>query len=131
MLKKLIIIEGKNDYQCDTLEEVVNKLVWGNYYKLTSDKKREALKRVAIANTLNKDVEIVKESDGAELEGKIIIKDEITYILSLLIANIIVLVERRDANIFVKDIELPKDDNNYIIVNKFAKELLKNYLKNN
>lgn len=131
MLKKLIAIQGENDYQCDTLDEIVNKLVCNNYYELELNDKKNMLKQMAVANTLNKNLEIVDEDSGSNLEGKIVIKDEITYILSLLIANIIVLLERRDANIFVKNVYIPKDDNNYVIVNKFAKELLKDYLKNN
>ena len=68
---------------------------------------------------------MVKYKKG--IEGKFIIKDEITYILSLLTTGNILLLERIDSNIFTKDIDKLNYNDNYIIVNTFANELPKKY----
>ena len=47
-----------------------------------------------------------------------------TYILSLSIINKFMLLENIDSNIFTKELDKSQMDGNYIIVNKFAKELL-------
>ena len=51
-----------------------------------------------------------------------------TYILSLLTTNNVILLERIDSNVFTQNLDKSKFNNNYVIVNKFAKELLKKYL---
>lgn len=129
MLKKLILLEGEEDYQCDTLEELVKRLLDEKYYELSYKEKRNAIKKKALANCLGINMNVIEnfrlESD---IENNIIIYDEITYIYSLLILNKVLLLERIDSNIFTKKIDKSKMENNYIIVNKFAKELLENYI---
>ena len=117
MLKKLIIIEGKNEFQTDNLEDIVKVLIDRNYYELDQEKKLEKIRIKALANTL-----------GNSEKQSIITKDEITYILSLLNTNKVTLLERKDANIFTKDLDKTNIKGNYIIINKFAKELLDNYI---
>lgn len=128
-MKKLIIIEGENDYQCETIQDIVKKLIDENYYSLTSDEKKEKMKAMALANTVNNKMTIIDEiKNDMNINGKFIIKDEITYILSLLITNNILLLERKDSNIFVNKITIKENKDNYVIINKFAKELLKKYI---
>lgn len=74
-------------------------------------------------------MQIVEDADSEDIENKFIIKDEITYVLSLLITNKIILLERIDSNIYTANINKSEMKDNYVIVNKFAKELLKIYLK--
>lgn len=132
MLKKIIIIENDNKLQCDTQEEVVRVLLDKKYYELTEKEKLEKREIKAIANCINNKKEIVKEIeiDDENIEDKFIIKDEMTYILSLLITNKIMLLERIDSDIYTKTLNKSEIKDNYIIVNKFAKEILENYLKN-
>ena len=61
--------------------------------------------------------------------GLFIIKDEMTYILSLLMTNNIILLERKDSNIFTKSINKDNLEDNYIVVNAYAKELLSRYIE--
>lgn len=132
MLKKIIIIiENENKIQCDTEEEVVKLLIDDNYYKLSPEEKTEKMEIKAMANCINNKMKIEKEIDinSEDVENKFIIKDEKTYVLSLLITNNIILLERIDSNIYTKTIDKSKMKDNYIIVNKYAKDLLKNYLK--
>ena len=129
MLKKIIIIENNNKIQCDSEEEVVRLLIDNNYYELTQEEKLEKREIKAIANCINNDIKIVKDSDSEDVERKFIIKDEMTYILSLLMTNNIMLLERIDSDIYTKSINKSNIKDNYIIVNKFAKILLEDYLK--
>jgi len=132
MLKKIILIENDKEYQCNTMKEVVEMLIDKNYYNLSKEEQVNKMKMYAIANCLANKMKVVDENDlidGENIEGKFIIKDEMTYILSLLTTNNVMLLERIDSNVFTSDLDKSKFDNNYIIVNKFAKELLKSYLR--
>ena len=131
MLKNLIIIEDGNEIQCDNIEEVVKLLIDEKFYDLSQEEKKEKIKIKALANSLGIKINIVKNAEKEDFDGKIIIKDEITYILSLLIINKILILENRDANIFTKNIDKNNISENYLILNSFAKEILINYLGNN
>ena len=129
MLNNLIAIEKKNDYQCNTINELVKKLIDEKYYELTLEQRKNKMKMLAMANTLNKKMEIVYNCSCDNINGKFLIKDEFTYILSLLICGNIVLLEKKESNVFIKYTNVPESKDNYIIVNKFAKDILKSYLK--
>ena len=129
MLNKVIIIEDDNKVQCDSVEEVVKTLIDEKYYELDEKEKLEKREMKAIANCINNSFEIVENVNSKDLENKFVIKDETTYVLSLLIINKIILLERIDSNIYTSSINKSNMKDNYIIVNKFAKELLKNYLE--
>lgn len=131
MLKKIILIENDKEYQCDTMQEVVKKLIDENYYSFTQEEKINKMKMLALANCLNNKKEIIEEYEldtNFSIEGKFIIKDEMTYVLSLLLTNNIILLERIDSNVFTKDLDKSNFNDNYIIVNKFAEMLLQKYI---
>ena len=129
MLSKIIIIENDNKVQCDSEEEVIKLLIDKRYYELSEKEKLEKREMKAIANCINNSFEIVENVNSKDLENKFVIKDETTYVLSLLIINKIILLERIDSNIYTSSIDKSNMKDNYIIANKFAKELLKNYLE--
>ena len=129
MLKNLIIIENGEEIQCDDLESLVKILIDKNYYNFSDKEKKEKMKIKALANSLGMKLDIIEDFSDDSIEGKFIIKDEITYILSLLTTNKILLLENKEADIFGKDIDKSKVQNNYIIINSFAKELLDKYSK--
>ena len=129
MLSKIIIIENDNKVQCDSEEEVIKLLIDKRYYELSEKEKSEKREIKALANCINNKMQIVEDADSEDIENKFIIKDEITYVLSLLITNKIILLERIDSNIYTANINKSEMKDNYVIVNKFAKELLKIYLK--
>jgi len=131
MLKKIIIIENGEEIQCNTLEEVVKTLIDENYYNMTQSQKIEKMKIKALANCINNKKKVVQEMTvnlANNLEEIFIINDEITYILSLLTTNNVLLLERRDSNIFTGELNKENLKDNYIIVNTFAKELLNKYV---
>lgn len=130
MLDKLIIIEGDKDYQCSTFEEIVKYLINENYYNLTKQEKENIIMKKAIENAIDKGLKIIKNDNQIkDLNKSFIIIDEMTVILSIIKdQSKIVLLERKDSNIFNKYIKIPNNNDNYAIINTFATQALKNYL---
>ena len=132
MLKNIIIIEGDKQIQCNSEQELVKKLLCENYYDLSEEDKINMLKLKASANLLGNKFDIVEKQNitkEMDVENKFILLDEKTYILSLLMTNNITILEHVDSNIFVKYLDKSKFSKNYIIVNHFANNILKTYLK--
>ena len=132
MLDKLIIIKDDKDYQCSTFEEIVKYLINENYYNLTKQEKENIIMKKAIENAIDKGLKIIKNKDQIkekDLNKSFIIIDEMTVILSIIKdQSKIVLLERKDSNIFNKYIKIPNNNDNYAIINTFATQALKNYL---
>jgi len=130
VLKKLILIEGEEKYQLDTLEELVELLVDQKYYGLTEEEKKEKLYLKAFANCIPNKIEIISSLENVkDFDNKFIALDEITYIYSLLLLNKVILLESKTSEILTSGLDKSKIAENYIIVNHFAKELLARYLK--
>lgn len=131
-MENLIVIEGKEKYKFDDLESLVKRFINDNFYNMSEDERKIELEKKTIANTMLRNTKVVElDKDLSNLdENAFILFDEITYILSLLKFNIIVLLEKTDANIFGKYINREGIEDNYIIINKFANEIMKNYIKN-
>lgn len=132
MLDKLIIIEDDKDYQCSTFEEIVKYLINENYYNLTKQEKENIIMKKAIENAIDKGLKIIKNKNQIkekDLNKSFIIIDEMTVILSIIKdQSKIVLLEKKDSNIFNKYIKIPNNNDNYTIINTFATQVLKNYL---
>lgn len=130
MLDKLIIIEDDKDYQYSTFEEIVKYLINENYYNLTKQEKENIIMKKAIENAIDKGLKIIKNDNQIkDLNKSFIIIDEMTVILSIIKdQSKIVLLERKDSNIFNKYIKIPNNNDNYAIINTFATQALKNYL---
>ena len=131
-MENLIVIEGKEKYKFEDLESLVKRFINNNYYNMSEDERKIELEKKSIANTMLRKIKVFElDNDLSNLdENAFILFDEITYILSLLKFNIIVLLEKTDANIFGKYINREEIEDNYIIINKFANEIMKNYIKN-
>ena len=99
---------------------------------MTKEEREKELEKKAIANTIQNNIKIVKrESNEMEFDTNVfVLYDEITYILSMLNLDKIILLERTDANILGKYINKANIKDNYIIINKFANEIMKKYLEN-
>lgn len=130
MLDKLIIIKDDKDYQCSTFEEIVKYLINENYYNLTKQEKENIMMKKAIEKAVDKGLKIIKNNNQIkDLNKSFIIIDEMTVILSIIKdQSKIVLLERKDSNIFNKYIKIPNNNDNYAIINTFAIQALKNYL---
>ena len=130
MLSKFIIIENNKDYQCNTFEDVVKYFIDENYYNLTMAEQKNKIMKIAIDNAIDNNLKIVKIVENIDnINESFIAIDEITVILSILKNQLrIVLLERKDSNVFNKYIKIPETNDNYVIINTFSKHALKNYI---
>ena len=124
MFKNLIIIEGKKHIELDNKNEVYNYLFGDNYINLSSEEKQDILKRNALIRTHNLDIDVTKELSCKDF----CIYDEMTYIYSLLSLNYINLLENKESDIFIYNLDKSQLKGNYVIVNTFSEELLKEYI---
>lgn len=130
-MENLIVIEGNEKYKYNNIENLVETFVSKNYYNMSSKEKNSILEKKTIANTMMDNIKIVKLNKYPENfeENSFILYNEISYILSMLKFNKLMLLERTDANIFGRYINKEWIEDNYIIINKFADEILKKYLE--
>ena len=133
MLSKFIIIENNKDYQCNTFEDVVKHFIDENYYDLTMAEQKNKIMKIAIDNAINNNLKIMKKVENIDnidnINESFIAIDEITVILSILKNQLrILLLERKDSNVFNKYIKIPETNDNYVIINTFSKHALKNYI---
>ena len=131
-MEKLIVIEGKNTYKYNDIESLVKNFIHPNYYEVTTEQREEELEKKAVANTTPDNIPIIKWKDRnviKDMSKVMILYDEYTYILSMLQLQKFYLLEAKEANIFGKYIDKNAIKDNYIIVNTFANEILKTYLK--
>jgi len=130
-MEKLIVIEGKEKYKYDNIENLIEAFIGNNYSNMPTEEKNIILEKKAVANTMMDNIKVVKINkypDDFE-ENSFVLYNEISYILSMLKFNKLILLERTDANIFGKYINKEWIEDNYIIINKFANEILKKYLE--
>ncbi len=133
MLKNIIIIENGQEYQYEYLSEVVKDLLGQDYYDLNDNDKLKRMEMKAWANCLNNGRKVISKDvikkmmtdKEIDLKNYFLIGDEMTYILSLLATNNVILLERKDSDVFTSLIDKSFISDNYIIVNRFAEELLK------
>lgn len=128
-MKNLIFIENGEKYYFDTLEELVRAIIKSDYYELEPKLRSEILELKAYANCMPEKLYITDNIEkDSNIEGKFIILDEITYILSLLSLNKVFLLEKTSSNILTNSLDKEKILDNYIIVNHFSKDILKRYI---
>ena len=132
-MENLIVIEGKEKYQYKDIKSLIEDFISKNYFNMSKVERKNELEKKTIANTMQSDIKIAKlEKETMDFdENAFVLYDEISYILSMLKFNKIILLERTDANIFGRYINKENIKNNYIKINKFANDIMKRYLKNN
>lgn len=132
-MENLIVIEGKEKYKYNDIESLIKGFINERYYNMSETEQKNELEKKAIANTIQDNIKIYNMESKAQNYDKeaFIVYDEITYILSMLKFNKIILLEKTNANILGKYINKENITDNYIIVNKFANEIIQKYLENN
>lgn len=132
-MENLIVIEGKEKYKYNDIESMIKGFINERYYNMSETEQKNELEKKAIANTIQDNIKIYNMESKAQNYDKeaFIVYDEITYILSMLKFNKIILLEKTNANIFGKYINKENITDNYIIINKFANEIIQKYLENN
>ena len=133
-MDKLIAIEKEEKYFFNNFEDLVKKFLCLKYYESSPSEQREKLERKTYMNALVKGCKIIdirhsKESITNLLKENIfILYDDMTYILSLVKNNSITLLERIDTNIIPVNIDKSKIEENYLIINNFIDDIIKDYL---
>lgn len=131
-MKNLIYIEGENNYQFDSVNELYELIFGKNYFKLTE--KEKLIKRYSIAfykikfNHLNLDIvhtKMGKLGDKYRIISKefnesnaIIIDSEKEFLISLCKIPYISIMENKDFEGLLSKEEKEKYIGNYIIINK-------------
>ena len=123
-MEKLIVIERTNHKGYESVESIIKDFVCDNYYEMTDEEKKKQLSLKAAANTMVSRTEVKETYD----KDAFIIKDEVTYLLSLAKFNRILLLERMDANILCRGLDKTGYSENYVVVNKFADQLIKEHI---
>lgn len=137
------MITKNNSYQFNTINEIIESIFGEEYSKL--DEKSKFIKRYEMAypiSKFNKDIPVVHTKMGVlgekykVISGKFnvidsfIIDDELSYILSLCKIDNILLLENINANIIVDSKYKTDIKDNYIVVNSYAKQIIRDkYIK--
>lgn len=130
-MENLIVIEGNEKYKYNDLKSLIETFISKNYFNMSTQEKNIVLEKKAVANTIMDNIKIVKLNKYPEdfEENAFILYNEFSYIISMLKFNKLFLLERTDADIFGKYINKEWIEDNYIIINKFADEILRKYLE--
>ena len=134
--KNLIIIEGKNEVQIDTLEEL-EEIFFGKEYasKEENDKLKDRYAKIYPYSLLAKknvylDMETLiergklKKVENIDINNGLFINNDINFFLSLCKVDQIQILEKIESNIFTGEIDKTKMKGNYVSVNIFANEII-------
>ena len=135
-MKNLILISEGEYYQFDNIEEL-KKFIIPNMENLEKEKIEKCLYEAIFGFSMLNNLQIVETSKGVyegnyeignekiDLKRAIIIDNLDTYILSLCKFGAIHLLEEKDNRFYTKNINVELNENNYVVVNAYANELLK------
>lgn len=140
----LIVAQGKNIMQINTLEELIDRIFGKSYKNLTEKEKLQERYSKSLFQAMLNNMAVVYSPKGIikkdktfdkqtpyKLEESFIIDDEITYLLSLCKVNDLRILEKEDSNIFLSDEdikELDGEQGNYIFINKRVDQIIARYL---
>ena len=140
--KNIIIAINDDVKQLDTLDEVISYVFGDEYKKLDLKQKINKRYNIAMPHSIKNNIPIVYSEKGVinsekifekntkyDVENSIIIDNEITLILSLCNLDIIRILEKKKANIFIHEEINNNKEANYVFVNKYAISLIEKYLK--
>lgn len=133
-MNNIIMVKDAIDFECNNIEEVVKFIFGKNYYDLNEEEKLKLREFMAYKECLGKNIEIILKRENINKENIntcFIALDEISYIISLLKYGNLVILEEKNSNIFSKYINkssFEKLSKNYIMLNKFANEMIDNYI---
>lgn len=131
VIKKLIVIENEIHKGFDSKEDLIKELLSEDYYNLTKEEQYKTRNTKILLNCIIAKLYHPKFSkmELDEIKDMMILDNDITYILSLLSLENMVILEEKNANIFLKDEEFDKTiyKDNYIILNSCLDKLFEIY----
>lgn len=135
-MENIIIVEEKEKYVFENIEEVVKQFLGKDFYDLNEEEKYKRLRMRTAMNSSFRNIQIKDLKKGEKVldikEEQYIVYDEETFLLSLAKNNDIVIYEKENANLFAKNIDksnLERVAKEYIRINDCANELLENKIK--
>lgn len=136
-MENIIIVEEKEKYVFENIEEVVKQFLGKDFYELNEEEKYKRLRMRTAMNSTFRNIPIKDLKKGEKVldikEEQYIVYDEETFLLSLAKNNDIVIYEKENANLFAKNIDksnLERVAKEYIRINDCANELLENRMEN-
>lgn len=123
-MKNIIVITDKNSCMINTKEELIELFLGYDYFTLSNEKRKERLLEKASLYSFN-NINLVKLDDNYNKKDPyILIDNEINFILSLLKLNNIIILEKRNSNVFIKDFMKNDTTDNYFIINNYIDKIL-------
>lgn len=136
-MKSLIVVIGDNKYQFDTKEELLQNLLGApkdDYNTMTEEEKKKRRYLKAYINAKGNEEKIVdlqeqmKQSRGnVDIDEKFLIDNDDVYVMSLLNMTDVILLEKKDTNFFTKGINKRGIEDNYLVLNGYASEIIEKY----
>lgn len=135
--KKLFVMELDNSAQMDTLEELVT-IYFNEFYINKPEREKISLRYSCIypfAMTQRKRIFVsldeemidgmIQKVSDVDFEEGLFINNDVNFFLSMCKINELKICERMDSNIFTARLNKKNLQGDYVIVNDYAKELLK------
>ena len=133
--KNLILIVDDEKYQYDTKEELLQDLLGdkeNNYNDMTEEEKEKRRRLKAFINLKGREKYITNYKQESSKKGmfstdeKFLIDNDDMYVMSLLKMNEVILLEEKNAKIFSAKIDKTDIEDNYLVLNYYAKEIVNN-----
>lgn len=136
--KNYVVVEYEKKYEFDKIEDIIKSILGENYYDLSEEEKYKKLKLKTYINAVAKNIPIIEMKDTKQtpnIENEIyILKDEMTFLLSLAKNKDIVIFEKESNKVLAKDIDttnLRKISEEYIVINDCANQILEKEISKN
>lgn len=136
--KNYVVVEYEKKYEFDKIEDIIKSILGENYYDLSEEEKYEKIKLKTYINAVAKNIPIIEMKDTKQtpnIENEIyILKDEMTFLLSLAKNKDIVIFEKESNKVLAKDIDttnLRKISEEYIVINDCANQILEKEISKN
>lgn len=129
--KNYVVVEYEKKYEFDKIEDIIKSILGEDYYNLSEEEKYKKLKLNTFMNAGIKNIPIIEMKDTKQtpnIENEIyILKDEMTFLLSLAKNKDIVIFEKESNKELAKDIDttnLRKVSEEYIVINDCVDKIL-------
>lgn len=136
--KNYVVVEYEKKYEFDKIEDIIKSILGENYYDLSEEEKYEKLKLKTYINAVAKNIPIIEMKNSKQIldikEEIYILKDEMTFLLSLAKNKDIVIFEKESNKELAKDIDttnLRKISEEYIVINDCANQILEKEISKN
>ena len=140
----LIVAQGKNVMQMNSLDELIDRVFGDEYRNLNKKEKLKMRYNKAIFQAMLNNMKVlyspkvIIKKDRTfdnhtpyEIDKCFIIDDETTFLLSLCKVNDLRILEREDSNIFLSDEdrkEIKSDEGNYVFINKRVDQIMSRHI---